>query len=471
MRLVRKRNGLEDLFSSEKIGEAITNCFVEQGYSVKDVEDDIIDIVKIINSDLSLISVEDIQDKIELELMKKNPSVAKAYILYRDTKSRERSYVRNYNFLSKEFLNKYKHTQPPLTMVGMFTFLRTYSRFIPELGRRETYLEAVARSVDANVSFVYKIKPKLTNEEFKKYKKEAEELFDNIFNCRQFLSGRLFWVGGTENTEKFPTSIYNCSFTKITDFEDFSEVMYLLSLGCGVGYRIFDEDVSQLNEVRCNVNILHSDYNEVPKNERLEMTEVTFFDNTATITVGDSRKGWCVALSQYFNIISNDMFSDIDNIIINYDNVRPYGEPLKTFGGRASGHTSLLKMFTKITRAVKDSEGKLTPLNCLDILGAIGQCIVAGGTRRSAMICLMEDSQNDLKEAKSKLYTLKDGKWVIDTSIDHRTMSNNSVIYNYKPTFEQISKHIDIQRYSGEPAMINGVEAKRRFGDFAGLNP
>lgn len=471
MRFIKKRNGENVVFSSEKVANAIVNCFSELDYNVNDVEDYIVDIAKSISNDLELKSVEDIQDKIEMELMKKYPNVAKAYILYRETKKLERQYKREYNFLTKEFLSKYKHVNPPLTMVGMFTFLRTYSRFIPELGRRETYLEAVARSVDANISFIYKVKHSLTNDEYKAYKKEAEDLFDNIFNCKQFLSGRLFWVGGTENVEKFPTSIYNCSFTKITAFEDFSEVMYLLSLGCGVGYRIFDEDVVQIPYVRDCINVFHADYNEIPKNERLEMTEVTFFDDTATITVGDSRKGWCVALNQYFNLISNDMYNDIKNIIINYDNVRPYGEPLKTFGGRASGHTALLKMFKKISKAVKDSGGKLKPINCLDILGSIGQCIVAGGTRRSAMICLMENYQDDLKEAKSTLYTLKDGKWMVDTNIDHRTMSNNSVVYTYKPTLDEISKHIDIQRYSGEPAMINGIEAKRRFGDFAGMNP
>lgn len=468
MRLIKKRNSTFVEYDNEKIKKAIKLACNDVSEVLE--ESVLNSIVKYVDKDLSLNTVEKIQDAIENQLMIHNKVVAKSYILYRDAKSKERNYKRYYNFLTQEFLDKYKHKQPPLTAVGMFTFIRTYSRFIPELGRRETYLEAVARSVDANVSMIYKVKPELTDKEFKQYQKEAEKLFDNIFNTRQFLSGRLFWVGGTKNTELYPSSVYNCSFTKIETYKDFTEVMYLLMLGCGVGYRIFDEDVEKIEEFRV-VPTYHSDYNAVKKENRLEMTEVEFFGDTATIKVGDSKQGWCMALEKYFELISHDLYRGIKNIVFNYDSVRPSGEILKTFGGRASGHEALENMIRKIVKVVHKSNGKLKPIDCLDVLGAIAQGIVVGGVRRSAMICLMENHQEDVKNAKANVYMFDGTTWKVNKDIDHRTMSNNSVVYNHRPTFEEISNHIDIQRYNGEPAMINGVEAKRRFGDFAGINP
>lgn len=470
-RFIKKRNGEIVKFIGEKITNAILKAFDEENYQKNDVMDEVENILKNISEDLSLDSVEKIQDRIEELLMKEYPKVAKSYILYRYSRNRERKFKRSYDFLSSEFLNQYKHLTPPLTQVGMFTFLRTYSRFLPELGRRENYLEACARTVDANFSFIYKIK-KLTDDEKEKYKKEAELLFDNMFNGRQYLSGRLFWVGGTKNIDLYPSAIYNCSFTKIEDFKDFTEVMYLLSLGCGVGYRIFDEDVENLYGIR-KVEVYHAEYNPVPKKERLEYTEIVFDEDTATIKVGDSKIGWCMALEKYFELITHDLYRGIKSIVFNYDSVRPFGEPLKTFGGRASGHEALKTMLQKIAKITQNCNGKLKAIDCLDILGAIAQGIVVGGVRRSAMICLLGSEQEEVKTAKAALYNFNPatGKWEINKEIDHRTMSNNSIVYLHKPTYEEISEHIDIQRYNGEPAMINGVEAKRRFKDFSGINP
>lgn len=471
-KFVKKRNGTYVAFKSEKILNAIYKAFEEENYLKEEVKEYCLNIVDNILKDENMDNVEKIQDKIEELLMKNYPQVAKNYILYREAKKYERKYKKKYNFLTEEFLNRYKDITPPLTDIGLFTFLRTYSRYLPELRRRENYLEACARTVDANISFIYKIKKELTTDEFRNYQKEAELLFDNMFYGRQYLSGRLFWIGGTKNVELYPSAIYNCSFTKIEKYRDIVEVMYLLTLGCGVGYRIFDEDIEKMERFR-DVQIYHLEYEGVSKDKRLEYTEVSFENNNAIIKVGDSKIGWCLAIEKYFELITYDLYKGIDKILFNYNSVRPYGEPLKTFGGRASGHEALKIIIEKIYKIIKKSRGKLKAIDCLDILGAIAQGIVVGGVRRSAMIALLENSQEEVKYAKSSLYSYdsENEKWIINKDIDHRVMSNNSIIYRYKPSYNELSKHIDIQRYNGEPAIINGIEANRRYDKFTGINP
>ena len=471
MRNIVKRNGSVVNFDDERI---IRAC--ELAYSDANQEFDeenrkhVLDLVSRIKSNEQLSTVEAIQDEVEIQLMKFAPKVAKHYILYRENKQKERSHKVKYEFLRPEFLAEYKHKKPALTDIGMFTFIRTYSRFIPELGRRENYWETCARAVNANFMFLLKYKNMLTVKEFEIAQKEAEELFDNVFNCRQFLSGRIFWIGGTKVTDDHPLAAMNCSFTRIETFEDFNEVMYLLMLGCGVGYSIDNTKPRNLSGLR-SVKLTHADYVLEPKDRRLEYTQLKISDDTATIHVGDSKNGWCMALKYYFDLRSNSFYRHIKRIIVNYDSVRPLGEPLKKFGGTASGHIALLNMLTKIHDITNELE-ELTDLSILDICGSIAQCIVVGGQRRSALICTMNETQTDAQNAKTNLYELNaDGKWVINSKIDQRQMSNNSVVYYTKPSFEKLSEHFDKMRYSGEPGLFNMEEMIKRFPDAEGTNP
>lgn len=124
-------------------------------------------------------SVEEIQDIVELRLMEVEPSVAKRFILYRHEKTKTRDTKTKFRYLSDEFLSSYKHREDPLNELGSFVFYRTYSRYLPEEGRRERWWETIARAVDYNCS----LSPTTTRE-------EAEQLFDNIYNLKQQLSGR-----------------------------------------------------------------------------------------------------------------------------------------------------------------------------------------------------------------------------------------------------------------------------------------
>lgn len=372
-------------------------------------------------------------------------------------------------FISKKFLNKYINKRPPFTNIGEFVYLRTYSRYLEEEKRREHWYETCKRVAEYSVSLLQDHNP---NTPIFELKKEAEEIFDNMFNLRTFPSGRTMWVGGTKVAEECKLGNFNCSFTIIDKFEDFKEIFYLAMVGSGTGFRILKEDVEKIPKYRTDVSLISCDYTPVPKSKRLEHTKLEIVSDTAFITVGDSKNGWVESLGFYFDIITHFNYNNINTVVINYDNVRPKGEKLKTFGGHASGHTSLQNMFEKIHVVLKSANGKLKPIDVLDIANIIGENVVSGGVRRTAQIALFDSDDEEVMEAKSKLYIQdEDGIWVSNKSIEHRRMSNNSVFFNEKPSREYLHKIFEKIRYAGEPGFINAEAGRKRREDFKGVNP
>ena len=133
-------------------------------------------------------------------------------------------------FLSDSFLNKYPDFPEHMNPLGQFVALRTYSRYVSGQGRRESWKEICHRAVDYNVSLEFDhLKQNHLPINMASIKKEAELLFDNMFNLRQFLSGRTLWVGGTEAASKFSLSNFNCSFLNICSWRDLAwDLFYLL---------------------------------------------------------------------------------------------------------------------------------------------------------------------------------------------------------------------------------------------------
>ena len=179
-------------------------------------------------------------------------------------------------------------------------------------------------------------------------REEAEKLYDNIYNLRQFLSGRTFWVGGTKVAQKYPCANFNCAFIILNNIKSFEELFYLLMVGTGVGVRVLKSDVNKLPKIRNNIEIIHKEYNSLPKKKREDNTSLEFKKDIAKIIIGDSKEGWSKALFYYLDLLTNSYYENIKLIIFDYDNVRPKGERLKTFGGTASGHESIKNMFKKI---------------------------------------------------------------------------------------------------------------------------
>src|SRR5690606_27674427 len=127
-----------------------------------------------------------------------------------------------------------------MTELGKFVYYRTYSRWLPNERRRETWKETCRRAVEYNVGLAVKHLRKISYEhDMEEMRREAEELFDSMFNLRQFLSGRTLWVGGSETgvAEKYPLANFNCSFLEISKWDDLCDLFYLLLVGTGVGFR------------------------------------------------------------------------------------------------------------------------------------------------------------------------------------------------------------------------------------------
>lgn len=470
---VEKRDGQEVNFDGNKIQTAIERAMEE---TEKGVDLELAGrIAREIEQELSAqnmrTSVEAIQDMVEDKLMMSpRKDVAKKYIIYRSEKDKTRPLRKKdtkVQLLTDEFLRKYKHAPSPMNQLGSFVFYRTYSRWIPEEKRREYWWETIRRSVEYNCSLVPTTRD------------EAEKLFDNIYHMRQFLSGRTFWVGGTDVAKNYPMSNYNCSFEVLDSLHAFKDLFYLLMIGSGVGVRILKEDVKKIPKVRTDFELIHEDYTPVLKKEREDNTSLNFFyNNTVKITVGDSKEGWVQSLALFFDLIHSNDYRDIKTIIINYDHVRPTGEKLKTFGGTASGHSSLKNMFMKIDKVIKKAGYvqeqkviKLRPIDCLDIANVIGENVVVGGVRRTAEIVLMDQEDRESIEAKSNLYKQIDGQWIVDKDMLHRQMSNNSIFYTSKPSRDQLHWQIEQMRYSGEPGWVNAEAGRKRRPNFQGVNP
>lgn len=467
---VRKRSGKIVPFDAEFISRAISLASSATGEADNELVEKITkDVEKhLASKGKNIIDIETIQDQVEDSLFEHQCyQTAKAYILYRTAKEKERvNGSWKEGLLTREFLSPYKHAPNPMEQLGSFVYTRTYSRFIPGIGRREFWWETVRRAVEYNCSLAP------TSRE------EAEKLYDNIYHMRQFLSGRTLWVGNTKVAESYPMANYNCAFEIIDDFHAYHDLFYLLMVGSGVGVRVLKEDAQKLPKVRTDIRILHKAYDPKPVNKRLEYTDVTFSGTTVTFAIGDSKEGWAQTLDHYFDILTNNEYSRISEIVVVYDSIRPRGERLKNFGGTASGYESMMTMLDKIHKVItaagaRDGEARtqLKPIDLLDIANIIGENVVSGGVRRTSEIGLIDAEDKTCIEAKSHLYRQINGRWEIDKSIAHRQMSNNSIYYRKKPTREMLHWHMQQMRYSGEPGWINEEAGRKRRPNFNGCNP
>lgn len=380
--------------------------------------------------------------------------------------------------LSEKFLSTYSNLKTPLSNIGEFVYLRTYSRYLDDKKRRETWFETVLRTTEYNINLGIKHKEKIGQTiNMEEEVKEAELLFDHLFNLRTFTSGRTLYMGGTEVVKNYPLSNYNCAFTDIEKFSDLVDVFYLLMVGSGVGVRITKDLVEKLPRVRSVT--LESRYDGTIRDrtskEAMENTVCTIDEkdsSTAVILIGDSKEGWCKALERFFDLHTLERYNNITRIIIDYSYVRPEGERLKRFGGRASGHKSIKRMFEKMNRVInRRQDGILQTIDALDIATIISENVVSGGVRRSAMMVICDEEDDEVIGAKRNIYKVVDGKWLEDKEISHRKMSNNSILYTQRPSLERIKEILDSIKVNGEPGFINGAEALRRKPTFRGCNP
>jgi ribonucleoside-diphosphate reductase alpha chain/ribonucleoside-triphosphate reductase len=300
-----------------------------------------------------------------------------------------------------------------------------------------------------------------------KYDEEAESLFDCMFNLKVFPAGRTLWTGGTEAAKKYPLSNFNCSFMIVDDFQAFYDAFYLMMLGTGVGFRVLPADVAQLPKIVRNVQVTHEEYVPVAAADRSDFTKFSRISETeAMLYIGDSKEGWVDGLKWLLHCYTDG----IRTLTINYNFVRPAGEQLKTFGGRASGPHALMNMYSKIVETLSHNSSveysNITTIEAMDIMNLIGEAVVVGGVRRSSEITLFDINDIDILNAKKDLWTdpSKESK-------RFRSMSNNSVFFQQKPTERQLENIFERIINNGEPGFINAEAAAYRRPYYAGTNP
>ena len=263
-----------------------------------------------------------------------------------------------------------------------FIHTSRYARWLDKEGRRETFTETVDRYINNVVGN-------------KVDRATADELFGAISNLSVMPSMRALMTAGPA-LERDNTAGYNCSYLPVDDPKSFDEAMFILLCGTGVGFSVERQFVSKLPEI--------------PE----------LFESDTTVVVKDSKEGWAKSLRQVIALLYSGEIPKWD-----VSRVRPAGAKLKTFGGRASGPAPLVDLFNFVIRTFKEAQHrKLSSLEVHDIMCKIGEVVVVGGVRRSAMISLSNLSDDRMRHAKS-------GSWWENDP--QRALANNSVSYTEKP--------------------------------------
>lgn len=318
-----------------------------------------------------------------------------------------------------------------------FISFSRYSRWLEDEGRRESWTE----TVDRYINFMHEhVNNNYSGSIPDTFWLEAREA---ILNHELVPSMRALMTAG-KALERENLAQYNCSFVAVDDARVFDEALYILMNGVGLGFSVEAQHVAQLPTV----------------NEHFEKTN-------STVVVADSKAGWARALRELIAMLYAGQIPTID-----VTNVRPAGARLKTFGGRASGPQPLVDLFDYTISVFKRAAGrKLTPIEAHGIMCKIGEVVVVGGVRRSALISMSDLNDYEMSHAKS-------GAWW--ESHQEYALANNSAAYYKKPSIGEFLTEWGslYESKSGERGIINmeglkkSTHAPRRdLSKVQGLNP
>ena len=302
-----------------------------------------------------------------------------------------------------------------------------YARFLDDKGRRETWEETTQRFVD----YIFSRTPAITPDE-----KLKSKIYHAIKDLKVMPSMRAMMTSG-KAADRDNTCVYNCSYLPVDDVKAFDEAMFILLCGTGVGFSVESKYVNLLPEVP----------------EKL-------FDSDHVIAVHDSKEGWAKAFRL---LLANLYAGEIPKWDVS--KVRAAGARLKTFGGRASGPEPLVDLFQFAVNMFKNARGrKLNTLECHDMMCKIGEVVVVGGVRRSAMISLSDLDDERIRHAKA-------GPWW--ETAPHRALANNSAVYNETPT---VGKFMEewlslYNSHSGERGIFNREAARKTVEKYGHRDP
>ncbi len=411
---IKKRDGHIAPFEQDRITHAIGKAMTaaQEGNPEIDserVSDQVVNALAHKYPSVHILNIEQIQDMVETQLMATGfNQTAKSYILYRNERSRIREqkqevpeHVRELAAQSKKYFKN------PL---GEFIYYRTYSRWIDEENRRETWIE----TVDRYVNFMREnLGEKLTD-------KEYGEIREGILNQEAMPSMRLLQFAG-KAAGSTNVSAYNCSFIAPSAIQDFAEIMYISMCGTGVGFSVESQNIQQLPQIKKQTG------------EKLE-----------THIIPDSKEGWADALATGMKTWFNGQDIDFD-----FSLLRPAGARLKTMGGKSSGPDPIRELLNFTRAKILRKQGRrLSNLDAHDIICKIGEIVVAGGVRRSALISLSDLDDLEVRDAKKGAFYMTEPQ---------RSLANNSAVYTEKPSStEFMEEWIALMKSgSGERGIFN----------------
>jgi len=316
----------------------------------------------------------------------------------------------------------YNSENIPWGEVGYATYKRTYSR--PLKNRTEEWEETVDRVIEAC--------NKQLKCDFNEH--DQKDIKNMMMNLKGTVAGRFLWQLGTKTVDRLGLpSLQNCAFTVVdSPIRPFTWAFEMLMLGSGVGYNIQREHVYQLPKVKKKVKV---------QNVK---------DKGADFIVPDSREGWTDLLKRVLeaSFVTGEGFT--------YDTslVRPAGEPIKGFGGTASGPNDLIWGMQEVNRILNERSGqRLRPIDCLDVMNIIGKIVVAGNVRRSAQIAIGD--HDDIEYLRAK-------RWDLGGIPNWRAMSNNSVACDDISLLPE--EFWEGYRGNGEPYGLINLTSSRRMG-------
>lgn len=328
-----------------------------------------------------------------------------------------------------EFIEQYRNKTPDFGYngLGYVTYKRTYARRLDEStknGATEEWFQTIQRVIEG----AQQIGANYTKE-------EAERLYDYMFHLKANFAGRLLWQLGTENINKIGNSgLLNCWFVSMTELEDFCFLFEQSMLGGGVGYSVQKENITKLPPVKEGVTVTHEETKD------------------ADFIVPDSREGWVELIRK----VLDSFFVTGKPLTYSTILVRKEGEPIKGFGGVASGPGILIDGVELIGKKLQEKAGQqLEPIDVLDIANILGTIVVSGNVRRSAQIALGDADNIDYLRAK---------RW--DLGIPNwRAQSNNSVIVS---SFDEIDDELwEGYNGNGEPYGLINMKLSQEYGRLA----
>jgi len=308
-----------------------------------------------------------------------------------------------------------------MTPYNTFIAKSRYSRYLDDEGRREHWGETVDRYFDFMTEHLKEKQNYVMPVDLRAELQEAVQELDVVPSMRAVMT-----AGPALSRQN--VAAFNCSYLPIDDLKAFDEAMYILLCGTGVGFSVEQQYVSKLPEVPDEL-----------------------YPSQTIISVSDSKEGWAKSLRQLIALLYSGEIPRFD-----LSKVRPSGARLKTFGGRASGPRPLEDLFKFVTVKFKGAVGRnLSSIECHDILCKIGEVVVVGGVRRSAMISLSDLTDDKMAHAKA-------GNWWDGQG--HRALANNSATYRETPSIGQFMREWSsiYESHSGERGIFNREASQKQ---------